>query len=645
MIRVPSIAITILASWCASACGAGEGGPGTTPLRAGVATRPLPAPVGVSMAGFFVPGDDEGSPFAANLMPSRGRFMELDVRALAVEGDGGRLVLVRADAIGMFSQMREEVLDRLRARTGLDLSDALVIGGTHTHSGPACMYDGALGWLTDEFLPELYDRVVDAIAETVRDALADLEPARFGWAIAQDATLAEDRRCQNPPLSSPDLGVLRFDRADGAVKALVLNHAIHGTVLHPVAHLLSPDVSGGIERKVAEAFDHPVHVMFFNAWAGDARPRNDPPLPDWGLPGYDPQAAIDGIERIGARAASTVSAVAAAIATADRAAVGALTLWAPLGRDVMGYGPDEFPFPDGAMCGLGSQGVCWKDGGTPIPNLDHECIPIEPEPPFARRTPLTVGRIGDVAFATFPGEAVTALGLGVREDVLAATGAKAALFLGYSQDFLFYAMPEADWWQGGYEPSFSPWGPRQGDWLRARLAEVARRFADPAAPLSFAPEAPLPARRPSFVPRAPAPSIDAGTTVKAVEASSKPDGTVEWSVAGGDPWLGTPLVTLEREGPDGGFAPWKRRNGTTAGSDGVEIVLSLRPEPGWRDAPDGSARRFVWTARVPLARAVPSSAPVGAGRWRLRFAGDAADAGGAVRRLDAVSGVFEVVLD
>jgi hypothetical protein len=104
-------------------------------------------------------------------------------------------------------------------------------------------------------------------------------------------------------------------------------------------------------------------------------------------------------------------------------------------------------------------------------------------------------------------------------------------------------------------------------------------------------------------------------------------------------------VTIEREGPDGGFAPLKRRNGTTAGSDGVEIVLWLRPEPGWRDAPDGSARRFVWTAVVPLARAVTSSAPVGAGRWRLRFAGDAADGGGAVRRLDVVSGVFEVVSD
>ncbi len=611
------------------------------PLRVGTGSRLLPVPVGIGTAGFFAPGDNEACPFTDNFQSTHGTYLPPDVRAVVVEGGPGRLVLARADLVGAFSTLREAVLRRVKERTGADLSNELILGATHTHSGPARFYTGALEFMSDTFQPEIFDRLVGAITDAVLDAFADLEPARFGFAMAQAEDLHSDRRCQNPLVNAPDLPLLRFDRLDGTTKALVLSHAIHGTVLQPSMHLLSEDAPGGIERKIAESFDHPVTVLFFNGWAADQSP-NGKWHPALAETAYPQQGEMAWIEALGARAAGIVTAALPAIAMADAADVTARTVWAPIHRDIMGYKADEFPYDGGAICGLNTDGNCWVDGTSPNPvaGLDQACAPLEDDPPLWRKTPLTVARIGGLALVTFPGESTTTLGTDVRDDVAAALGGIPVAYLGYAQDFLFYSLHEWDWWQGGYEPSFSLWGPKQGDWLRARIAEVAKRFADPAAPLSFEPETAYDPPAVAFTPRVATPSLDAGVVVEDVQPAVSDQEIVAFAFGGGDPWLGTPEVTLEAEA-GGAWAPVKRHDGTAMTSRGYEIQLAVAPDPAYRAAPKAAARRYVWTATVPLARGVPAVAllPAG-GTYRLAARGTAAAADGTLHDVLVNSAAF-----
>lgn len=588
------------------------------PLRAGVAVLPMPVPVGINTAGF---GAQSGAktPFTVDFPGTDSVYMHPNIKAVFVEGGMGRLVFVRLDTVGISSTARESILMRLSARTGHDFGDELVVGGTHTHSGPGRMMVGAFEVLIDRFFPEFYDRMMTAVADAVIAAYHDLAPARFGYAFAHDSLLHSDRRCENPDMEAGDMPLLRFDALDGRTKAVILTYAIHGTVLGADMHHLSQDVSGAIERKVEEGFDHPVPVLFFNSWAGDMAPGASLPPSDPG-----PYSVIPGAytrcEGLGNRAAQTAGAVWPTIPMRDTADVSSRTVWIPLNREAIGYGEGEFPYEWGAVyCGGGGGGNCWSGEPQPVSGLDTACLFFPQDMPAPDRTLVTVGRIGDLAFATFPGEAVTSIGVALRDEVSALAGGADVAIFGYAQDYTGYSTPEWDWWQGGYEAAGAIWGPKQGDYLTARIRDAARLFFA-GTPLPFTPPSPSTPPEQAYDPRGATGSLDPGQVVQDVLPTYGPTDTVVFRFAGGDPWLGTPVVTLhQRQGET--YVPFLRANGTPVDSDGYEFSLRLDPDPSYFAAPKAGARRFVWTATLPLKRVADQRMPISPGTYRLSASG------------------------
>lgn len=585
------------------------------PLRVGVAVLPMPVPVGINTAGFGAQSGQK-TPFTVDFPGTDSVYMHPNIKAVFVEGGLGRLVFLRLDTVGISSTARESILSRLRTRTGYDFGNELLVGGTHTHSGPGRMMVGAFEIIIDRFFPEFYDRMMNAAADAVVQAYHDLEPARFGYAFAFDSLLHSDRRCENPDLEAGDMPLLRFDRLDGRPKAVVLTYAIHGTVLGADMHHLSQDVSGAIERKIEEGFDDPVPVLFFNSWAGDMAPGTPLPPSDPG-----PYSTIPGAytkcEGLGNRAAQTAWAVLPTIPMKEHADVASLTVWIPLNREVIGYGTDEFPYPLGAVyCGGGAGGSCWSGEPQPIAGLDHACLFFPPDMPAPDRTLVTVGRIGDLAFSTFPGEAVTQIGMDLRDEIAVLSGGLDVAIFGYTQDYTGYSTPEWDWWQGGYEAAGAIWGPKQGDYLKARILDAARSFFQPGTPLPFTPPPPSTPPDQPFAARGATGSKDPGQVVQDVLVQYGRTDTAVFAFAGGDPWLGTPVVELQRE--DGnGFQPFLRSNGTRVTSDGYEFSLHLDPDPSYYKEPQAPARRFVWTARLPLKRVADQRTPLTPGTYRL----------------------------
>lgn len=574
------------------------------PYRVGVATRRMPVPVGIGTSGFgFQSGGRSVTPYAEVYPGTTAIHTHPDLRAIVFEaGEGNRLILVRTDTIGITAAMRRSLVARLEARYGPGVDHRLIVAATHTHAGPGRLIDKPLWHLIqDHFFPEFYVRMVDALEEVVVAAVDDLEPARVGHGLARTTELHRDRRCANPEEDEPELPIIRVDRvADGRTKALVLLHAVHPTIIGIAQHLLSQDVAGGIEAKVAEAFDHPVTVMFLNGAAADMGPGSpEPPRFEGAAPWPEDFARI---EAIGMAAAEAVMAAYADIEMKAEGVVHGRTARIPISRALLGYADGEFPYPHGAVyCGAGVEEACVGEEPPPRRGL-MSCVRFPDEASAAPgRAPLTAARIGDRVLLTTPGEFAIALGRRIRTQVAAMTGFDDVVIVGYAQEYTGYSLPEDDWWRGGYEASGALWGPRQGDYLTEGIIALGLSFAEPTVPLPFDDQPPLPVPGPyEFEPREALRSAGPPGVVADVPAEAPAGTVVEMTFAGGDPWLGNPVVTLERRAENGNFVPVTTADRRPVTSDGYVMTLRLDPDPPYTE--EAEARVFRWTVRLPVGR-------------------------------------------
>jgi hypothetical protein len=406
-----------------------------------------------------------------------------------------------------------------------------------------------------------------------------------------------------------------------------LFHPIHGTVLGIDRLTLSQDVSGTIEKKIEERFDHPVTVIFFNGAAADMGP-GDPPAPpvEGAAPWPDD---FQRIERVGNAAADVITAALPGVAMEEQGIIHTRTARVPINRQVLGYAMGEFPHEWGAVyCGAGAHEACVGEDPPPRSQL-MACLPFPDAASSApRQAPLTAARIGSRLFVTMPGEFSTELGRRIRTEVSATTSFQDIALIGYAQEYTGYSLPEDDWWRGGYETTGALWGPRQGDYLTRSIIALAKSFADPNLPLAFADQGPEPVPGPyQFDPRPAMPSAVPPAVVADVPSQATPDSVVEMSFEGGDPWLGNPVVTLEKRNDDGTFAPVTTLDGRPVTSDAYVMVLHLEPDPPYTQ--DAEARHFRWTVRLPVRRPVGGGPALEGGAFRLVARGRAQVAGAA----------------
>jgi len=613
--------------------------PAAGPLVAGIAEARIPAPLGIGTMGFGAIGvDPSPSPFAEMYPGTTRAHGTLTARAVALSrGPTFELVLVRLDTVGVFQQLREAVLDELEGRIGRRLDDALVLAGNHTHSGPGRMLlaDGALELLADSFFPEFYDRVIDTIADVVEAALADAAPAELGHVVAQTSEAHSDRRCENNPLpqlqESPDMPVVAV-RREGRLDAIVASYGYHGTILGIDDHTLSGDMGAVVEQRVAERFDHPVLVLFFNSWGADMGPGN--PTIDPGASGAPQPDGYDRLDALGRVVADVIEPAVASMTFTSDATIRARTYRVRLDREVIGYPAGVFRYPHGGVYCNG-EGDCERI--APIMGLDRRCIPIGASDNLPKQTLFTAGQLGSLRFVTAPGEWTTALGARVLDRVREESG-EDAMMIGYANDYTGYSTGQDDWWQGGYEASGALWGPGQGDYLAARAIEAYETFHE----LWNEPPWREPAVVPPFSgytyePYVPETARGVGEITTDVPASVTRTDVVSFDVNGSDPWLGAPVATLERDRGDGTFEPVLSGNGEPIDSTGYDFWIDLTPTPPYAETVRAPERTFSYRIHFPITRRAADATPLPAGAYRFRVA---IPTGGA--SVEATSGVLAI---
>jgi neutral ceramidase len=156
---------------------------------------------------------------------------------------------------------------------------------THTHSAPEVGVPG----LAEAFMGERYNHPVDTaytsfIEETlidgIREAQKKLEPARLGagWGFSQAninrRAIDVDGKCSiglNPdgPVDRR-IGLIRLEKKNGKLLALIANYAMHGTVLGDDYMEISGDAPGIVADYVEKKTGAP--LLFINGAAGNMAP-------------------------------------------------------------------------------------------------------------------------------------------------------------------------------------------------------------------------------------------------------------------------------------------------------------------------------------------------------------------------------------
>ena len=156
---------------------------------------------------------------------------------------------------------------------------------THTHSAPEVGPPG----LGRVFLKGRYDhdhnteytaQVKKQLLDGVREAREKLDPARLGvgWGYANATINRRARNKEGPAFLglNPDgpvdhqIGLLRLEKADGKLLALIVNYGMHGTVLGPPNTLITGDAPGVVADYVEEKLGVP--MLYINGAAGNQAP-------------------------------------------------------------------------------------------------------------------------------------------------------------------------------------------------------------------------------------------------------------------------------------------------------------------------------------------------------------------------------------
>ncbi len=609
-----------------------------------------PAPFFNNLLG-FIPSTSEGggpnatppneakkSPYSTYAPSSRGYNDSLITKAVALTSKGQTIVFVKNDVIGMIDELGVEVGELVRARTGIDLGNGLIMSASHTHDGPGAIGNTSLKyfWIAlDAYHPDLFDRVVSDVADVVVQALENRVPARFGYDAGlaiEDATHRTNsfRRSREPwteaRVAEQDLlrrriGVFRIDEIDGsgaAVRplAVMVNYAAHGIVFDVENLYFSGDGLSGLERSVEARFETPVVAMLVQAAGGDVSPRtgNGPKRPR--------------LERFGEQMAPQVMAIFNGITSFETApTLRVIDQRLILSRERLGYTGNEYPYPYGAVQ-CNNQVQPPFVGGPSAGQAEDACVPATAPGPqdladngvaendafVPQDTRVAVAQVGKALLLIQPGEPVTEQGVQLVDAAAAMGFARKDVFIwGYALDHVGYILPDLkdDWLLGDTEGTTTFWGWKQGGRFLAAtkdmLVALKSGAAEPADEFVLAYTDPFPRTPPpaSISPQAGRVLLEP-QTLKRFEQTS-------FVFEGGDPVIDLPLVTLEEE-VNGNWQPMRRFNGRpldtfyefwidyalTNGSHGYTI----RFEPA-KDFPVGRYRYHV----AGVARLGPGATP------------------------------------
>ncbi len=223
--------------------------------------------------------------YAARTNPASGKLHDLWAKALAIEDrQGGRVVIVTTDLIGLPRQVSDEVAARVQKNHRL-LRSQLVLNSSHTHSGPvvgsnlSVMFD--FNQEETRKSEEYTAKLTATLVRLVGDALGDLAPARLssGHGMADFAMNRREPTQQGVRIGlnrggpvDHDVPVLTVTTLEGKLRAVLFGYACHNTTLGGDFYQVNGDYAGFAQLELEGK--HPgATALFFMLCGGDQNPQ------------------------------------------------------------------------------------------------------------------------------------------------------------------------------------------------------------------------------------------------------------------------------------------------------------------------------------------------------------------------------------
>jgi hypothetical protein len=236
-------------------------------LKAGAATSNITPPLGLGIVGGW------------DAPPATHIHDELHVRCLALDDGTNKLVFAVVDSVGVPREIFDEAKQRIHAATGVPVAH-MMMSATHTHRAVSAR--GKSAFVYGSPLDDYQTFLIQRIADGVRRALNNLEPARIGWGSGQvpqhvfnrrwllkDGRTApnpfggQDKAVMNPGAyrdqldqpagpTNPEVYFLSVQAASGRPIALLANYWLHYVGPAAPAGWVSADYFGAFCDRVQE---------------------------------------------------------------------------------------------------------------------------------------------------------------------------------------------------------------------------------------------------------------------------------------------------------------------------------------------------------------------------------------------------------
>lgn len=199
-------------------------------------------------------------------------------RVLVVNSGSSTAAIIAIDTV----EVSDAFSARLAKETRIPTSN-IAITATHNHNAPIVGMVDASGMHPAgpggaAFLAKLHDDLVKA----VKLAQASLQPARMGVATgASSININRDQpipgggyRMGVDPFGTSDktVWVLKFESLRGEPIALLINYAVHGTIIGMKNNLLTGEVAGATSRFVEQSYKNKAVALWTLGAAGDQAP-------------------------------------------------------------------------------------------------------------------------------------------------------------------------------------------------------------------------------------------------------------------------------------------------------------------------------------------------------------------------------------
>lgn len=379
-------------------------------LRGGVAVIDISPPHGLLLSGF-----------AARSEPATGLHDPLTVRAVVL----GDTAIVVADVIGI----HEDMSCRIRERCSLPAAN-VIVAATHTHGAPSSMA-GRLGGADSEFLKALEDGCVAAI----NSALAGAEVVTISAGNGPDPDVGHNRRHVGGTVDSA-LPVVRLQRVDGSLLAMVVSYACHPTVLGADNRLMTADFPHFLRSRI-EADQPGAVAVFVNGCTGDVNIGHTAQA-SWTLAAQDTRT-FENARRLGERIADAALAASCAPMSTEVAAAEA---WVDL----------QLEQREGDLADAAEDWRAEAETAEPLRRILLEYWIGWAEANAGRPPGNWTGRVslldwGGMPIVALPGEIFAETSLAIRR----AMPVGPAMVMSYADGTPGYIPPASEYQFGGYE--------------------------------------------------------------------------------------------------------------------------------------------------------------------------------------------------